>query len=249
MYILGYDVASKSLALTIIYFNENWEIELQKIKNLFNDKLQNVESPKKICEITLQYIDRVDELLDTIIIPILFDVVDLIPNQKVKDTSVILRASRLKSYLLSVDQYLSKLYTSSDNTYKILLEYQMGPNDKSRNVCSQILYHYSNTDFNFNSALDLPCDTLINKYDVEIIGPSLKNKINMDIKKPYAFFINKYTKAYDANKAHSKNNFIYWVDKKNISHMIKNVKKKNLDDIADSCNMILAWIFLKSKLI
>lgn len=249
MYILGYDVASKSLALTIIYFNDNWETELQKIKKKFNDKLKSVESPIKICEIALEYIDQIDKLLDNIIIPILFDVVDLIPNQKVKDTSVISRASRLKSYLLSVDQYLSSLDISADNTYKILLEYQMGPNDKSRNVCSQILYHYSNTDFNFNNVLDLSCDAIINKYDVEIIGPSLKNKINMDIQKPYAFFINKYTKSYDANKAHSKNNFIYWINKKNISHMIKNIKKKNLDDIADSCNMILAWIFMKSKLI
>ena len=125
----------------------------------------------------------------------------------------------------------------------------MGPNDKSRNVCSQILYHYCNTDFNFNSVTDLICDKNIYKYNVEIVGPSLKNKINMDIEKPYSYFINKYAKAYDANKAHSKNNFLYWTKYKNIEYMIKDIKKKNLDDIADSCNMILAWIFMKSKLI
>ena len=77
------------------------------------------------------------------------------------------------------------------------------------------------------------------------------NQLGNDIigEKPYSYFINKYAKAYDANKAHSKNNFLYWTKYKNIEYMIKDIKKKNLDDIADSCNMILAWIFMKSKLI
>jgi hypothetical protein len=31
--------------------------------------------------------------------------------------------------------------------------------------------------------------------------------------------------------------------------MIKNIKKKNLDDIADSVTMTLAWLYIKSGLI
>ena len=44
-------------------------------------------------------------------------------------------------------------------------------------------------------------------YSTEIVGPSLKNKINLDKSKDYHFFLNKYVNNYDANKNHSKHNF------------------------------------------
>ena len=83
-------------------------------------------------------------------------------------------------------------------------------------------------------------------YDIEIVGPSLKNKINFDKGKNLQFFMNKYAKPYDANKKHSVANFLKWVNAKNIINMVENIPKKNLDDIADSVNMALAWIFIKS---
>ena len=63
-------------------------------------------------------------------------------------------------------------------------------------------------------------------YSTEIIGPSLKNKINLDKSKDYHFFLNKYVNKYDANKNHSKHNFLKWVENKSIDKFIENIPKK-----------------------
>ena len=136
------------------------------------------------------------------------------------------------------------------DNYHILIEYQMGPNNKSNNIFSQIIYHYSSCDMGFkNSLLDYENNKLEKKCTVEIIGPSLKNKINLDKTLTYQYFIEKYAKTYDANKKHSIANMKYWLKTKNAEKMIENIKSKNLDDIADSITMTLALLFIKSNLI
>jgi hypothetical protein len=246
MYIISYDIACKSLALSIIYFNKNWKNDLKKIQNEYYKNIDKCSNPIEIYNYTFQFLINIDKILNEMINPIYLDVVDLIPNQKIKDTNVIIRTSRLKSYLNMIDKKINDL----NDDIHILLEYQMGPNDKSRNVCSQILYHYSGTDSNFNNSnSNIEKIPDLYKYTIEIIGPSLKNKINFDIDKPYSYYTTKYVKLYDANKNHSKDNFLYWINKKNMNYMIKDIKKKNLDDIADSVNMTLAWLILKSNYI
>lgn len=253
MYIISYDIASKSLALSIIYFNDNWPTDLANIKEQFASETNNCETATETCNCALKYINKINQLLDGLIVPKIFDVVDLIPGKKLKDVDVVTRASRLSAYLKMVD--FTYIESVPGEKYKVLLEYQMGPNDKSRCVCSQILYHYVNMDMAFsNSNVSIPKES-INLiqcpiiFDIEIIGPSLKNKINLNKEQPYSYFIQKYTKSYDANKAHSKSNFLHWVNQKNCEEMIKNIKKKNLDDISDSVTMTLAWLFLKSNLL
>lgn len=252
MYIISYDVASKSMAMSIIYFNDNWKQDLAKIKCDFNREIILCKVALEVCICVLKYIDQLDDFINTLIIPKIFDVVDLIPGKKLKDTTPILRASRLGAYL----QYIESIIPSSvvGCKYKVLLEYQMGPNDKSRSICSQIMYHYAPMDKGFKNTYigeksNLDFQKQPNVYDVEIIGPSLKNKINLIKDKPYSYFMQKYTKSYDANKAHSKSNFLHWIKTNKKENMIKNIKKNNLDDIADSVNMTLAWIYLKSGLI
>ena len=191
------------------------------------------------------------DLLDNLIEPLVFDVVDLIPGKKLKETDVVLRASRLRGYLQYVDDtYLKSIAIGELDSCKLLVEYQMGPNNKSNSVCSQILYHYADNDIEFkntNTSVNItkPVENRL-KYNIEIIGPSLKNKINLDKDKSRQFFISKYAKTYDANKKHSVANMLYWLKTKSAEHMIKNINKKNLDDIADSVTMSLAWIFMKS---
>ena len=281
MFIISYDIASKSLAMSIIYFNDEWRDDLQKINTEFYNEKQTCDTSVDLCKCVLKYIDKMEALVDGLIKPIILDVVDLIPGKKLKETSVILRASRLASYLKYVD-FLIDTHIGYGNKHKVLLEYQMGPNDQSRNVGSQILLHYSTVDTGFkcvhgvaskicdfkgsddsqnlsatvadmnafnDKLIELEHENQLDRYDVEIVGPSLKNKINLVKDQPHSFFIQKYTKSYDANKAHSKANFLYWIKTKKAELMIKNIKKKNLDDIADSVNMTLAWIHLKSGLI
>ena len=301
MFIISYDIASKSLAMSIIYFNDEWRDDLQKINTEFHNEKQTCDTSVDLCKCVLKYIDKLEALVDGLIKPIILDVVDLIPGKKLKETSVILRASRLASYLKYVD-FLIDTHIGYGNKHKVLLEYQMGPNDQSRNVGSQILLHYATVDTGFkcvhgvaskicdfkgsddsqnlsatvaskicdfkgsddsqnllatvadmnafnDKLIELEHENQLDRYDVEIVGPSLKNKINLVKDQPHSFFIQKYTKSYDANKAHSKANFLYWIKTKKAELMIKNIKKKNLDDIADSVNMTLAWIHLKSGLI
>jgi hypothetical protein len=258
MIIVSYDVASKSLALSIIKFNNNWETDLEEIMKKFKmtlEKNQTELNSVEICELALQCISDIKVVFDTLITPLFFDVVDLIPGKKLKNTTPALRASRLRAYLYSVDKlYLNGLIDEfPDDDLQVLLEYQMGPNDKSRNVGSQILYHYSPFDTGFKSTNSVFKSTnsvfksnKLKEFAIDIVGPSLKNKLNMY--KPLSFFIEKYAKKYDANKKHSKDTFLYWVKHKKIESMISNIPKKNLDDIADSVNMTLAWIFIKHQL-
>ena len=254
MYIISYDIASKSLAVSIIYFNDRWQDQFNSIKINFIDEINNTIGIEKKCDCIVKYTNLIDNLLNTLIIPKFFDVADLIPGKKLKETTGILRTSRLKAYLHLVDCEFKKIAGNTNETVKVLLEYQMGPNDKSRVVGSQVLFHYSNTDVGFTNSMN-SCLSINDEhdskiiYDIEILGPSLKNKINLLDNKDHAFFMKKYSKPYNANKAHSKTNFLQWVKINKVEHMIKNIKKKNIDDIADSVNMTLAWLHIKSGLL
>jgi hypothetical protein len=261
MYIVSYDVASKSLAVAIIYFNEKWKDELYHIRELFAEETNKTQTSEELCRSAIKYLDMVYVVISTIMDTLILDVVDIIPGKKIKDTTVTERSNRLSGYLNMMDSIIDPLYNSEKNTHiinthiiktpiQVLVEYQMGPNDKSRNVGSQILYHYSTPNIEFFSA-NFVSDlyTPINKYQVAIVGPSLKNKICLCVGGKLSEFIPLYAKNYDANKAHSKFNFLGWLKKQNMIHLIKNIKNKNIDDIADACNQAIAWIHLKSDLI
>jgi hypothetical protein len=248
MRIISFDIASKSLALSIIIFNEKWKDDLENINHSFKNCDPDMGAVE-FCKHALAHIDQIENLVDELIVPVLFDVVDLIPGKKVKETTPVLRAARLSAYINMIDDiYLSDVDPTEQQ--KILLEYQMGPNDKSRCVCSQILYHYSGRSFSeFKTTHKHDASKIISAtttYDIEIVGPSLKNKINLDKVKNLQYFLQKYAKSYDANKKHSVANLLKWTATKKVSHMLENIPKPNLDDIADSVNMTLAWLHIKS---
>lgn len=243
MYIISYDIASKSLAVSILHFNDNWKTDFQKIKKEYKVTKNYSELLINI----IKYLGEINDLLDNIIKPIFMDVVDLIPNEKVKDVNLVKRTARLAGYLNTIDKYIEKNIPNNESK-KVLLEYQMSANDKSRNVCSQILYHYSNICCNFKSYNCIEEIKSKSNYDVELVGASLKNKMDFVKDKTHADLVKKYVKSYDANKNHSKCNFLYWCSLFKHTEMIKNIKKKNLDDIADSVNMAIAWLF-KQKMI
>ena len=73
----------------------------------------------------------------------------------------------------------------------------MSANDKSRCVSQQILYHYS----------------CVDNSKVELVGPTLKNKIcfSADDSLSHGTFMEKYASKYTANKNHTKANFLYWL--------------------------------------
>lgn len=216
MYVISFDVATKSLAVSIIKYNVFLNEELKKSyeKYLSRRDTSNVEILIKqynelLCE--------VNRLLDTEIEILYMDVVDLIPGKKLKDTSIIERTKSLASYLRDFD----KIVTETTESPVVLIEYQMGPNDKSRAVSSQIMYHFAD-------------------YTVYLVGPSLKNTLIVN-EENYSEFAEKYRSNYLANKNHSKCNFLKIIKHLKKEEMIKNIKKKNIDDIADSVLMSIAW--------
>ena len=227
MKIISFDVATKSLAVSIIDYNYNLESAF-KINMYFEEYLKFKKNHKpynlseniiKIFTKFCDFLDKMDAELSNMIYINYLDVKDLIPNKKIKDTDIIERTCKLKDYLTSIE---NKCDISPE--CQILVEYQMGPNDKSRTISSQILYHFAN------------------KAILHLIGPTLKNKVYIknDKNSTYSSFVAKYTTNYAANKNHAKYIFEKFINiyKYNLD---KKIKKKNIDDIADSTIMSVAF--------
>ena len=242
MRILSFDVASKSLAVSIVNVNGEWRRDLREVREGFGGVDMSGMGAVEACEHVLRYVSKVREVVDGLVSVEMIDVVDLIPGEKLKGSSPVVRANRLRAYLDGLGRRL-------EGEYKVLLEYQMGPNDKSRSVCSQLLYHFSCGDGGFRCVNESLAGGRVGSpvYDVEIVGPSLKNKISFD--KPHQYFVKKYAKMYDANKKHSVCNLEYWVRRNKLEKMVERVPKKNMDDVADSVMMALAWVILKSGVV
>ena len=244
--IISFDIASKSLGNAIIKINNNWEQDLKKIMGNFNKNINKSSCGVSICNHALAALKLIDKLIDDLINPVFLDVVDLIPGKKVKDVDVAVRAASLKGYLCFLDR-LANINSNDTEPWDVLMEYQMGPNDQSRNVGSQILYHYSQPKIEYKSA-NLQNSSYIaptRQINVHIVGPSLKNTINFVKGKDLAFFMEKYATSYTANKNHSKANFYEWMKNKD-SKLIGKIEKKNMDDVADAVTQALAWLRQKN---
>lgn len=251
MYVVSCDVATKSLAISIIEYNTNFESEiiknyedyklsknniLNEIESLRKKTKQEKTEQEKINQKILEIFENYNTLLKNIIniqnnkIKIKYlEVKDLIPGKKLKDTNTVIRTTNLYNYLNEVIDPIIKLYEK--NKLIFLIEYQMGPNDKSRVISSQLLYHFTKY-----------------KSDIHLVGPSLKNKIIIGNNKNllYSTFIEKYKSNYTANKNHSKANFLEIIKILKNENLILNINKKNIDDIADSVLMSITWTLINS---
>lgn len=214
MFYLSIDVANKSLAISFIKYKKINKINLSHIDNNItnltnlNNKLQNIIE-YYICE-----------------------VIDLLPNKQVRNTTITERSSALKDYLSKLKDRLNKYITNLQiNKIKFLIELQPSFNDKSRTTFNQIIYEF--------------CQESI--YKIKIMNASYKNCIYFNKNLIHSNFIKKYSNNYLANKNHTKENFLYFLKSFNLSHIIKNIKKKNYDDIADSFMQIIAYIYLLEK--
>jgi len=226
MFTISIDTATKSMAVSIIQYN--LEIDDQ-VYTLYKTYLVDKKKTTTAVELLQLYIDLLDcviNLVDNRIQIHYLNVVDLIPGQKVAETDVVFRTRQLYSYLTEIDVILDKL----EGPKLFLLEYQMGPNVQSNMISSQLLYHFSK----YSDA------------EIKILGPSLKNKVYIggdDAK--YFNFLEKYKTLYAVNKNHTKYNFLKLMTYLDTHDKIAHIKKKNIDDIADSVLMSLAY-YLKT---
>ena len=117
------------------------------------------------------------------------------------------------------------------NQILLLIELQPSFNDKSRTTFNQIVYEFSSNEM----------------FKIKIINPMYKNLISFTKELQHYNFIKKYSNNYLANKNHTKENFLFFINTFNMKYLIQNIKKKNYDDIADSFMQIIAYIFILQK--
>jgi hypothetical protein len=247
MLFISFDAANKSLAISIIEYN----IVDKQIENLYSDYKQFKNANSNIESILEKYnelLANVNELLENRIVFRYFDVVDLIPNRKLKETNIIERTYYLIEYLKKISIIIdhtmktNKIVGSNKtNDLTFLIEYQMGPNDKSRVISNQIL------SFSIQYLLDKKLVNKENVFDrIKLLGPSLKNTlyIKNDKLSYHHYYISNYNNNYRANKEHTK----YIITKltpyfgKRYNVNLTKINKKNIDDIGDSVCLSLIHI-------
>lgn len=223
MYIISIDTATKSMALSIIEYNTEINKQISELYTLYKYNKKKVTTITEVLQLYIDLLDNISNLIENKIKIHHLDVIDLIPGKKISETDIIFRTKQLHIYLKKIDILIDKLDESKKKLF--LLEYQMGPNIQSNVISSQLMYHF----------------TKYSDSEIKIIGPSLKNKVYIggDDGK-YSNFLEKYKTLYAANKNHTKYNFLKlmsYLNNNNFSH----IKKKNIDDIADSVLMSLAY--------
>lgn len=154
---------------------------------------------------------------------------DLLENKTTKKMKLIDNitiARKLKNELQILEEKIEDI-SNNNEEINVLIEFQLGLNIKSKSIASYCIYHF--------------CD----KYNVEIIFPGLKTKYSFKQELDLGTFIKKYSTNYHAQKMCSKNNFLFWIERNKKIGMLKNIKKKNIDDIADAFMMCHAWCIWK----
>lgn len=234
MFVCSVDTATKSLAISIIYYNTNLTNDINTIyNNYLVDKKLN---PDNAAQKYLNLLTSVNKLLDNKMQIYYLNVVDLIPGKKVSEVAAVFRTKALHYYLNTIlDPIIDNLMVNNQGKdWLFLMEYQLNANQKSNLISSQIMYHFTKYTI---------VNTKTYSSEIQLVGPSLKNKIIIgDEKGNYSNFIEKNQTNYAANKSHTRFNFLRLIKQLGKEPMIKDIKKKNIDDIADSVLQGLAYV-------
>lgn len=217
MYYLSFDIANKSLATSYIYYN--------------NDYHKCLDSNLKFVTL-LEKLNYINNMINNNFKYLYYSVKDLIPDKKVKDTTIIERSNGLKKYMFELKNIINEsIINNNIKKIYILVEYQLSSNYNANAIYNQIIYEFSNSNTGDNYI-----------YEIIVMNPSYKNKIYFNKELKHSVFIQKYTNNYIANKNHCKANFLYFLNSFNMKDVLKNIKSKNIDDLADSFMQIFAYI-------
>lgn len=210
MVLLGIDCANKSFAVCAVKHNTNWKKEQTAIYDNFMKSRKTVDD-------FIETFKKLNSLYDTVFDILSIDVFDLIPEKKLKESS-------LKERSLGLKKTLQKVCDKFPDVEMTLIEYQMSSNDKSRSVFYNTYYHF------------------VDKCDTFKVGPSRKNTIAFDKTLRHSKFCEKYTTSYTANKNHAKENLKYWLKLFNKEHILSKIGKKNHDDAADAFLTVVGFM-------
>lgn len=250
MLILGIDCGIKHLGVAIVQFDD-WRDSIKILE-------KKIASSANFCETgSIHYktiIESINKTVDNFIQIKYLDIFDLIPGKKLKETNAIERACRLKAVLEYIDFICYQLYNKNQPDL-VLVEFQMGQNNKSNDNFSQILFHYAKADNNFshhNNYMQTRTTKLQEQQNTKLIvvRPSIKNTVSITPNGQYHHFLKRYKTRYTANKAHAVFNLQAFCTLFNQTHLIpsststtkKRSKKICLKDAADAFMMIFGYI-------
>jgi hypothetical protein len=226
--ILSFDCAEKSLAVCLATYDTHAHVKIEEI--IEGIRVSSGDDVSK-CELipTMEAMTRIDKLNDNTIKLHFAKVYDITKGSKTKLKSEA-KTKELKRFLTELD--LSVFPTGTglgiEKLDLVLIEYQMPSNNKSGRISHQLEYQY-----------------IDKAVRVHTVGPSLKNKMAFAPHLVHSAFMEKYATSYYANKMHCKKNFLHWLNVFGLNHFIKDIKKKNHDDIADAFMQMVAWVRLK----
>lgn len=237
MRILSIDCANKSLAIVISDVDIKWVSKIKTLVEHLNVYTNNLDATL-INEENTNYMSKtlntIQSIMDSHFVIKYINVYD-ITNGNIHE-KIETRLASLKGVLNHIEEVNAGL-EPTQNIDRVLIEYQMSSNDKSRAVSNALVYAYSEPS-GFKSAKQNTTECYNEK--VELIGPSLKSTVHFTPELNIFEFRKKYINNYVANKNHSKSNFLWWCQKHNIN--INDIPKANWDDIADAFLMSYAWM-------
>jgi hypothetical protein len=223
MEFISYDCANKSMG--VAYGTCDVEGHKLAIAKIFKSSVSPLEKIKQISV-------RVENLIKIKFL----GVVELLPNQSLKSATENLRARRLKGFL-SDFSYTANTIFIEDQTI----------NKQSGIVSDQINYHYSDGDHGYElvgstSSQRSGANPISTGPTIIKVRPTLKNSFAFTAELKHSEFVPHYEKLYTANKNHSKANTLWYLRRHGLLGMLKNIPKKNRDDVSDAFMMAYAWI-------
>ena len=253
MLIFSFDSAVKNMGVSIVRINQleisdelRFKLSIDRKKQNVNNALYELINLYKTLSSLLDSIVKIEwtqvvNLLDVNSMYKLFDqeskevdkgIESKEANKRIERKQIDKKKDKKKNplgTLLERTRGLKILLHLLDSKFSIpdivLVEYQMKQNDCSKNISSQVLYHY-----------DYPYTHL------EVVGPSLKNTISFSEELKYGNFIMKYSN-YTANKKHALANYNYFI--KVFPSNKHDINSKKKDDIADA--FIMAYSYAKKQ--
>ena len=159
--------------------------------------------------------------LNSIVYPIHMNVYDINNGSKTKDTSITEKAIALKETLNSINGCINDHV--NEESVRVLVEYQLNANHGANAIFNMIVMFYTG------------------RYPIDIIKPSLKNTVAVHPMLTLSTFLGRCSSNYKANKEHTKINMLYLLTAIDKLDLIKDIKKCNQDDIADTLMQCLAF--------
>ena len=153
---------------------------------------------------------------------------DLVPGKADKEIPTVERIRAVKSYIegpvAAVLEAAEGCPPPDSPHLNVAVEFQMGPNAPARTVATVLLSHYS-------------------RANIFLVGPAYKNKMwypsRPDLR--HCFYVERYSKLYDANKAHARDLYFKHIAPI-FGHNTGRIPVKYQKDFADTVIQILGFL-------